>query len=660
MALDFGAELEEIKVNDGKFAFSGTAADFLREMAIRSGNAGGHSGTEATDNSKNPRYAQTKKAQKAAETRAILDATNGTYNFTGFINNNWTPEAEAAQQNFLQILLNPNGTREQELDAALNLFEEMNKIANKDPEFMAMSPEEREFYLRNTFEEKLIETLEKAGVKDPQAEADAIFTDISNDPERAARYVQIQLETISSTKLAKNAAFSISHAIELTEAEKDTLVISLDYGYNGSNTFLEVYAGTAITADGKGVINDGVNDLQYYTINPDGTFSPFPLEYAISSSPGHEAELANQIKQSGFEFNDFSDETRQYLAAEFNVTSLEQIYTALQESENNYLKWAIMPDENFIQIVGSYALPTRIQEQQAQGQVFANDQGLQDLLSTDREAIIEAQHEAIQALKNRVSDLNELAQNPIYAAVFNYQINDLNDQITAMETQLAEYQAAIASVAAAQQAKEEAAKALNTEAELQAELNPDFVDPVHLDGGFGRNGVPSMVMTDAMRLAELEEGFIAKADARDAAAERLEEAREALADTADAVDADTDALTPKPSDVAAFLTDNKMAIADVLKSLEITSPNSPISEAELRMVLEDMPGYHAGLATAAVSLIAKDNSLPAIALEDNTPSPLNTQFAAAVTTPEPTPQPEAAPKPDTPAPAITMGAAMGV
>jgi len=80
MALDFGADTKEINVNDNPFTFSNSTKDFIREMSIRAGNSGGHSGTEETVLGDKKDTESSKATRRATETQNFLRAIRAVEN----------------------------------------------------------------------------------------------------------------------------------------------------------------------------------------------------------------------------------------------------------------------------------------------------------------------------------------------------------------------------------------------------------------------------------------------------------------------------------------------------------------------------------------------------------------------------------------------------
>ena len=422
---------------------------------------------------------QEKKREKEAETaRTILEATAPSIEidpivlggFMAALDDNWTEKdqsdldkANDAINSAIESSRVGNGINTADQRQFKTAFDDLDQRAHEillnDPKanpengekYSEMSEEEQKGYRERVFIEKLIKNeadrARDAG-EEPNfttlEEAESIIQAmLKNEPENLLKLASQTTKSYSATSASELVIANTTKAIALSDEMKDKTVVSFQYEVAGTTDYMEVYEGTSLSEDGKSLINDSDAETKYYTALADGRFMEIPLEYAIISSPEKGAELAKQITDSGLKFDDLNADTKQFLAEDINVHSMADLINHLNTEETSMGAVSIlMGNETFVQTVGSYALRTGIEAEIADGQIFANDPRLAELIDSDD--LIAQQEENIQALNEQIASLKLDLENTTLRPFFEPQIAELEQQAKDAQEQLDEYKKAVA------------------------------------------------------------------------------------------------------------------------------------------------------------------------------------------------------------------------
>lgn len=255
-------------------------------------------------------------------------------------------------------------------------------------------------------------------------------------------------ETAEAAALAEaqaSQAMSIIQALEtgalpLTDEMKEKAVITLDYVQaDGTEYRVPMYVGTSIAEDGT-ILNEPGEPLQYFVSYDDETFQPLNLQYGIAAEYDQGAELAQQIENSGIQFEDLSEETRTYLI-ETGFTNMQSVADHYRIAESTHMTsppiGLFMADEAFVNTVGGYGVQQEIESQQATGQVFANDPDLDEAAKNLAvEDLLEQQQLTLNSLLEQRATLEMNASNSIYGQLFISYLNEVNQKIEIIAEQL--------------------------------------------------------------------------------------------------------------------------------------------------------------------------------------------------------------------------------
>ncbi|MFK7840205.1 MAG: hypothetical protein AB8B83_07720 [Bdellovibrionales bacterium] len=408
-------------------------------------------------------------------------------NAQNYINLHYT-DLEERFSGIAGTMIDPSATDEQKEKAVMGVAGELIQRFLNDPEFIEANPE----FATATREEQIVIALEAAKLEIAEAlvqdhglsqeDALAIVNDITtNIRENEVHYDTLGEYWDSATNLANLAAadrvseitaeqtqlttaiaqrayagleLGETEAVELTQTDIDRLVVNFTMEYNEID-HLPVYVGTSLSEDGMNLINDGSSEVIYYSTNDDGSFYQIPLEYAIAQSPTHGAALADQIDGSGFEFDQLSAESIEYVNDMAGVHNQTELLSFLRETDNSHpFVMGVMGDPYFMDTVGNYALNSVIQTELERGQVFGNDPILEELIETTPDQIMGQQQAAIDGLiETRQRYQDELTSGDLDRWARDYvriKLDGVNDQIAEMEAQLELYEQTITAQAEAE------------------------------------------------------------------------------------------------------------------------------------------------------------------------------------------------------------------
>lgn len=415
---------------------------------------------------------------------------------------NWMAEnasntTEKTQEHFLAIMQDPNSTDAQKAAAGMALRESMIEDLKSNPATADLSQDEFEYLADNLTAEFLFKNdPEKYPTIDAaEAEVTKIIANAAhlakNDPQAFKLLIESTknfiTQSVAADELLENIS-ATSNAIELTEEMKDSVVISLDYLQAGDESRIELYAGTGLSEDGKTILNIEGQPTQYFmtTSSDNDTFSPVNLQYAIAAENDKGHELAEQIRNSGLDLDQLSSET-QDLLKDLDLYDIEKLAQSFADANGTHMHdaWGyLINDPAFIDTVGNYGLQQEIQSQLDDGQVFANDERLQEIAdqSLNTSDLINKQKDLIAELEEQKENLEMDLGNSILGTFtlakikqIDTQITDANETITRIET----------AQAALQEAKE---------AQDQAEQNMDQAQDFALESGL-RADAPSLTDT---------------------------------------------------------------------------------------------------------------------------------------------------------------------
>lgn len=378
---------------------------------------------------------------------------------------NWMAEnasntTEKTQEHFLAIMQDPNSTDAQKAAAGMALRESMIEDLKSNPATADLSQDEFEYLADNLTAEFLFKNdPEKYPTIDAaEAEVTKIIANAAhlakNDPQAFKLLIESTknfiTQSVAADELLENIS-ATSNAIELTEEMKDSVVISLDYLQAGDESRIELYAGTGLSEDGKTILNIEGQPTQYFmtTSSDNDTFLPVNLQYAIAAENDKGHELAEQIRNSGLDLDQLSSET-QDLLKDLDLYDIEKLAQSFADANGTHMHdaWGyLINDPAFIDTVGNYGLQQEIQSQLDDGQVFANDERMQEIADKKLNTgdLIHTQKELIAELEEQKEVLKMDLDHPILGTFtlakikqIDTQITDANETITRIETAQAE------------------------------------------------------------------------------------------------------------------------------------------------------------------------------------------------------------------------------